>query len=368
MSVTPPDIALFIRSLYGGGAERITINLARGFIQRGFKVDIVLPRAEGPYLAQVPPEATVVDLKTPWVAASLPKLVQYLRKVRPTALLATLHYPCEIAILAKRLAGVPTRIIVSEQNTLSVEAQESSQLSVRATPLAARFFYPWADGIIATSKGVAADLSQVTHIPMERIQVIHNPIIVPELFAAASEPIDHSWFKPDQPPVIIAAGRLHPQKDFPTLIRAFAQVQKVRPARLMIFGVGPEQDQLIALINELGLTDKVALPGFVKNLYAYVAKAAVFVLSSAWEGLPTVLVETMAVGTPIVSTNCKSGPDEILANGKYGSLTPVGDSQAMATAILEVLAGDRRPIDPAWLDQFTPEICVQKYLDALGFC
>jgi glycosyltransferase involved in cell wall biosynthesis len=363
---SPPDVALFLRGLYGGGAERILLTLARGFAERGVKVDLVLARAEGPYLEQVHPQVRIVDLKARWMPASLPKLVRYLRQVQPINLIAALHYPCEIALWARRLAGVSTRIIVSEHNTLSLEAARIPQISVHLTPLAARLFYPWADKIVAVSQGVATDLTQITHIPADRIQVIYNPVLTPELFSLAQEPVEHPWFKPGEPPVILGVGRLHPQKDFPTLIHAFDRVRQVRPARLMILGDGPERERLTALIAELGLTDDVALPGFVQNPYAYMSKANVFVLSSAWEGLGNVLIEAMAVGTPVVSTNCESGPAEILDRGKYGHLTPVGDSEAISAAILSVLAGHSPLLDPQWLDQFTSEICVQKYLDVLN--
>ena len=360
------DIAIFVRSLHGGGAEKVLLNLASGFIERGLNVDLLLARATGSYLEQVPPKVRVVDLKAEWVPSSLPKLTHYLRQVRPTTLLAALHYPCEIAVLAKRLAGVSTRVIVSEHNTLSREAVGIPQMSVRLTPLAARLFYPWADGIVAVSQGVADDLGQITRLSSDRIQVIYNPIVLPKLFTLAQEPVEHSWFKPGEPPVILGVGRLHPQKDFPTLIRAFAEVRKVQQARLMILGDGPERQALTTLVSELGLTEDVAFPGFVQNPYAYMAKAAVFVLSSAWEGLSTVLVEAMAVGTPVVSTNHESGPREILAEGKYGAIVPVGDSAAIAQAITSILTGNTQKLDPGWLDQFTLEVCVQKYLALLG--
>jgi glycosyltransferase involved in cell wall biosynthesis len=227
-------------------------------------------------------------------------------------------------------------------------------------------FYPWADGIIAVSQGVADDLGQITRLSSDRIQVIYNPIVLPELFTLAQEPVEHPWFKPGEPPVILGVGRLHPQKDFPTLIRAFAEVRKVQQARLMILGDGPERQALTTLVSELGLIEDVAFPGFVQNPYAYMSKAAVFVLSSAWEGLGNVLVEAMAIGTPVVSTNCESGPGEILDGGKYGRLVPVGDSRAIAQAITSVLAGNTQKLDPGWLDQFTLEVCVQKYIDLLG--
>ena len=366
MSNNKTDIAIFIRSFHGGGAEKVMLYLAKNFVELGLKVDLLLPRAEGQYLEQLPSEVKLVDLESQWIPASLPKLVSYLRKQRPTALLAALHYPAEIAILAKHIAKVNTRVIVSERNTLSVEAKNIKQLSVRMTPLAAKLFYPWADGIIAVSQGVAKDLAKVTSIPLENIQVIYNPAFSSELPIKSKESVEHPWLQSGESPVILGVGRLYPQKDFSTLIRAFAKVRQISSARLMILGIGPQEQELKALIKELDLEKSVAMPGFVQNPYAYMAKAAVFVLSSAWEGFGNVLVEAMAVGTPVISTNCPSGPAEILANGKYGYLTPVGDDAAMAEAIFKVLDGQIKSIDTEWLQQFTIETCLQKYLDVLG--
>jgi glycosyltransferase involved in cell wall biosynthesis len=363
-----PHIAIFIRSLYEGGAERVMLNLARGFVKQDLNVDLVLVKAEGAYLTQIPPEVRLIDLQAQSKPSILPKLIKYLRQERPASLLAALHYPCEIALLAKRLAGVSTRVIVSEHNNLSQEAKRIKQTSVRLSPLAARLFYPWANGIVAVSQGVAKDLAAVTALPSARIQVIYNPVVVPEMFTKAKEPVAHSWFQPGQPPVILGVGRLFPQKDFATLIRAFALVRNVRPARLVILGSsGPDEAKLKALIRELDLEEEVALLGYVSNPYAYMARSSVFVLSSAWEGFGNVLVEAMAVGTEIVSTDCPSGPAEILAHGKYGALTPVGDSKAMAEAILKTLSGSPKKVDSSWLDQFTIETCAQKYLHTLGF-
>lgn len=366
MSNNPPHIAIFLRCLIGGGVERVMVNLCRSFAERGLKVDLVLTRKDGVYLSEVPPEVQIVDLQAPWLLSSLPKLVNYLRQEQPLVLLSALHYPCEIALWAKRLSGVSTQVVVSEHNTLSLEAKRSPQLTAQLTPIAARLFYPWADGIVAVSQSVAKDLAYATSLPLERIQVIYNPVVTPELVEKAKAPVEHPWFAAGEPPVILGVGRLREQKDFSTLIRAFAQVRQVRPARLVILGSGPEKQKLMALVDELNLKEDVALLGFDKNPYAYMARAGVFVLSSAWEGLPTVLIEAMAVGTPVVSTNCESGPEEILDSGKYGELVPVGDSEAMATAILSILSGNSKKVDPAWLDQFTLKASTQQYLKVMG--
>lgn len=366
MTNSRPQIAVFLRSLANGGAERLMVNLANYFVQQKYNVDLVLTGIDATYTSLVSPHVRIVDLKSPKLPMSLPKLVRYLRQQQPAVLLTALHYPCEIALWAKQLAGVSTRVVVSEHNTLSVEAKNLPQLTARLSPIAARLFYPWADAIVAVSQGVAQDLANVTHLQPKRIQTIYNPVITPDLLEKAKEPINHPWFAPGEPPVILGVGRLVAQKDFPTLIRAFALVQQQQPCRLMILGNGREKQKLLALVQELGLKDKVALPGFAKNPYAYMAASAVLVLSSAWEGFGNVLVEAMAVGTPVISTNCPSGPAEILANGKYGELVPVGDIEAIAQAILKVLSGNIKSVDSAWLDQFTLEAIAQQYLDVLG--
>ena len=361
-----PHVACYLRRLDGGGAQRVMVNLMNSFIKQGIKVDLILNKVEGPYLAQVPSEVSIIDLQAPQLLKGLPKLVQYLRQESPGALLSFLHYTNEIALWAKRLANVPTRVVVSERNTLSVRAKNQTS-SERWSPILARLFYPWADGIVANSQGVAKDLAQVTHLPLERIQIIYNPTVSPHLLEKSQELPNHPWFKKGEPPVIMGVGRLDPQKDFPTLIKAFAQVRNIKSCRLMILGEGREKDQLNELIVKLGREKDIVILDFVQNPYAYMAKAAVFVLSSIEEGLPNALIEALAIGTPVISTNCQSGPDEILDNGKYGTLVSVGDSQKMAEAILSVLSGNNIEVaDADWIKQFTPEAVAQKYLDVLG--
>lgn len=364
MSNNASQIAIYLRLLYGGGAERVMVNLMHGFVQQGLQVDLVMNGVDGPYLGQVPPEVRIIGLQAPRMLEALPKLARYLRTERPAVLLSALHYNNEMALWAKRLSGTATRTIVSEHNTLSLHAQ--NRQSDRWSSLLARLFYPWADGIVAVSQGVAQDLVKVTGLPAHRIRSIYNPIITPELQQQSKVAVDHPWFLPEQPPVILGVGRLEAQKDFPTLIRAFAIARKVQPARLVILGSGQERQQLNHLVKELGVKDDVAFLGFVNNPYAYIAKAAVFVLSSAWEGFGNVIVEALSLGTPVVSTDCPNGPAEILNRGQYGELVSVGDSQAMAEAILRVLSGQGKSVDSAWLEQFTLASVTQQYLDVMG--
>lgn len=353
-------LAIFLHTLYGGGAERAMLNLARGFSQLGIRVDLVLLRVEGTYLSQLPPEVQVVDLGGGKLWQCFPALVDYFQREEPQVMLSTLDDTNIAALWARRLTGNKTRLVVNVQNTVSQDAKNSTKLKTRLMPQLVRWFFPWADAVVPVSQGVAEDLLQLG-VPVELIQVVPNPVITSDVFQKAQEKIDHPWFAPGQPPAILGVGRLNKQKDFPSLIRAFAQVRQQRLARLVILGDdGGEQAALRALIQELGLTEDVDLAGFVSNPYAYMARSAVFVLSSLFEGLPSVLIEAMAVGTPVVATNCKSGPLEILENGTYGKLVAVGDVQGLAAAILETLEA---PLDSAVLRQRGKEFSLERSLE-----
>ena len=358
-------LAIFLPSLNGGGAERVMLNVAHGLVEYGCAVDLLLAQANGPYLSQVHETIRIVDLKASRVLSSLPTLIRYLRRERPVVILSVLNHVNIVALLARRLARVTTRVVVSEHNTLSRASQNASRWRSRFVPPLIKRFYPWADSIVAVSKGVADDLAKQVKIPRERIQVIYNPVVTPELREGAKSSLDHVWFMPGQPPVVLAVGRLKTQKDFPTLIRAFAQVRQRHPARLMILGEGPDRPALEALVKQLGLEGEVAMPGFVENPYAYMRRASVFVLSSLWEGLPTVLIEALYCGAPIIATDCPSGPREILAGGGYGILVPVGDVMALAQAIEAGLAGETpHPTEESW-QPYSQEVVVDQYISLL---
>ncbi len=358
-------LAIFGPSLRDGGAEGAMVNLSRGIAERGYAVDLVVAQAEGPHLAEVAESVRLVDLKASRVLSSLPALVSYLRREQPEVMLSVMNHANIVALWARRLAGASARVVVSERDTLSSSARHASSQRARLMPGLVRRFYPWADGIIAVSKGVADDLARVSGIPRERIQVVYNPVARPELRKKAQAPLDHPWFVSDQPPVVLGAGRLRAQKDFATLIQAFAQVRQTRPARLLILGEGPERPALEALVRELGLKQDVSLPGFVTNPYAYMSRAAVFVLSSRWEGLPAVLIEALYCGAPVISTDCPSGPREILRDGQYGQLVAVSDATALARAIRATLDGKTpRPSCESWFP-FEIETVVDQYLNIL---
>lgn len=365
--------SFLLLTLPANGAIRAMLTLAEGFAERGLKVDIVVLKAKGDALKWLPSKARVIELQCEnrglyklWYLWSL---TRYLQKVQPAALITTddINY----GSIAKYLANVSTRVIISSQTNLS-NFLRYSPLRVRLSPTAfllKRFlwFYSWADAIAPVSQGVANDLKDIAGCPLECVRVIYNPVVTPDLLAKAQEPVSHPWFAPEAPPVIVGVGRLNVQKDFSTLIRAFAKVRQYLPAKLMILGEGEERSQLEALTDELGLSEEVALPGFASNPYAFMSKAAVFVLSSAYEGLPTVLIEAMAVGTSVVSTDCPSGPKEILASGKYGSLVPVGDVQALANAIVTALKHPRDiEASQQQAQKFTLETAVDSYLELIN--
>ena len=369
MNDTKTDLGIYMPVFINGGVERVISNLISAFIAQGMKVDLVLNQGgQSSILKRLPPEVEIIDLKANQFFKYLPKLISYLREKRPKTLLAAVHKAPEIAIIAKYLAMVSTRVVISEQTNLSLDIKIGNplgnQMKSNLIPIAIRFLYPFAC-ITAASNGVALDLATTAKLPLESIEVIYNPVITPQLSQKSQESVDHPWFAPGEPPVVLGVGRLEQQKDFPTLIHAFAKVRQMQTAKLVILGSGREEKKLLSLVNELELSEDVAILGFVDNPYAYMAKSAIFVLSSAWEGFGNVVAEALAAGAPVVSTNCPSGPAEILDNGKYGELVSVGDSQAMAEPILRVLLGEIKSVDSDWLEQFKLETVAQKYLDVL---
>jgi glycosyltransferase involved in cell wall biosynthesis len=374
------DVALLGRWLRGGGAERILANLAQGFAAQGLQVDLLLLRAEGIFLDQIPATVRIVELRTnkpkpAWQkyvptslesTRSLKALCHYLKTQPPKVLIAGTHYLNEIAILAKQLTGAPTQIVVTEHTSPSMEAHHAEQRSARSIPWTMKALYPWADQIIAVSHGVAQDVAAITGIH-DRLEVIYNPVLLPDLQQRGAQPVDHPWFQETADiPIILGAGRLVRQKDFATLIRAFALVRQVAPARLVLLGEGGQKKELQHLAETLAVADDVALLPFVDNPYAYMAKAQVFASSSLWEGLSTVAIEALGLGIPVVATHCPSGSAEILQRGQYGKLVPMGDAIAMATALTESLQQPKLQAPETWLRQFTLGYAIEQYVAVLG--
>jgi glycosyltransferase involved in cell wall biosynthesis len=367
MSDSSSHIALFVPSLRGGGAEKVMLSLASAFSDRGQRVDLVLVNAEGPYLKEVPSTIRIVNLHASRVIASLFGLMRYLRQERPDAMISALSHANIVAILACRIARIKTRLMVSEHTTLTSSVKNQNLRRGRWLPFLMRRFYPHADAVVAVSTGVADDLAKRISLPREHIRVIYNPIFSDHLLRLAQEDIVEPWFAPEMPPVLVAAGRLTRAKGFEILIKAFAQLRKNRKVLLMILGEGSEHSTLQNLIKEFDLHESVRLAGFKSNPIAYMKRAAAFVLSSRWEGFGNVLVEAMACGTPVISTDCPSGPAEILENGKWGRLVPMNDVDALAQAMEATLDESAHPDVAKRAQDFSIDAAVDQYLSVLGF-
>lgn len=365
ISTTLPKLALYLPSLRGGGAERVMVTLANAMAERGYAVDLVLAEAVGAYRSEVSSSVRVIDLKSSRVTISLPGLIRYLRRERPEAMLSAMAHANVIAVLAQKLAGVRTRVVVSERNTYSVASAHAHGWRAYAVKKLQRMAYLASDGIVAVSSGVADDLAANLSIPRAHINVVYNPVVSDRLLTLVKETTAQPWLISESSPLILGVGRLTKQKDFITLIQSFALIRATRPARLVILGEGALRTELENEAEKLGVHADVILPGFVDNPFAVMRQADLFVLSSAWEGLPNVLIQAMACGTPVVSTDCPSGPSEILEDGKWGRLVPVGDVLALAKAIIATLDEHEHPDVAARAADFSVDQAVNKYLQVM---
>jgi glycosyltransferase involved in cell wall biosynthesis len=359
-------IALVTSSMEGGGAQRALAKLASGLATRGYRVDLVLAHATGPYLDELPGEVRVVDLGVPRLAAAVRPLARYLRATTPAAVFSALDYVNVVAITARAIARVDVPLVVSERNTLSSAVAHTTDRRTRWMPRLIRWTYPRADGVVAVSRGVADDLVAACGLAPETVHVLNNPVITPQVTRMRSEPVEHPWLRDHEVPVVLAVGRLTPQKDFGVLLDAFAAVRRSRRARLVVLGEGPLRGALQGRATDLGVQDDVSLAGFCANPYPAMAAADVFVLSSRWEGSPGALIEAMACGTPVVATDCPSGPRDLLAGGRYGRLVGVGDVEALARSIGEALDGDVAPPPPESWSAYEQEAVLDAYLELLG--
>lgn len=387
-------VAVVLYRLARGGAERGMVNLIKGLCGRGVAVDLLLCRGGDAYRDELPDGVRIIRLEpsgrwavlwamlraaprffvdAPWLWLEgpprdfglIPALRDYLCRERPDALLSALATVNLAAILARAGADVATRLVVREANTLSQNYRDKPARADRALPGLAARWYPKADVVVTVAAGVAADL-EALGVPTGKLRTIHNGLDLERIAEAAAGPVDHPFYAAGVP-VILAIGRLQPQKDHATLIAAFAQMRQSRDCRLVILGEGPLRAALEAQIAELGLGAVVDLVGEVANPFARLARSALLVLPSRWEGFPNVLLEALACRCPIVATDCPSGgPAELLADGRYGRLVPPGDPAAMARAMDEAL---ERPGDLEagchYASGFSVERSTEHYLEAL---
>lgn len=361
------QVAFFVPFSFGRGVERVTVTLAQALAECGIRVDMVVGRGNGPYFGELNGRAQLVDLDVGSTFAGLRPLARYLRFAGPLVMLSAPDSGSVVALLARRLARVETRIVTVTHAVLSRSLKCKPGLYRRAFPHLLRRTYPTADALVAVSEWVANDLAEVARVPRSRIQVIPNPVVHEGVLAKSRDRINHPWLESGTAPVILSVGRLNAEKNYSDLLRAFARLRRERRARLIILGDGSERADLASLANELGIADDVDLPGFVANPYGYMARASLLAQSSQYEALPTVLIEAMACGCPVVAADCPGGTREILEDGRYGRVVPMGNSQVMAQAMLETLDN---PPSPKHLRQraldFHVDRTVARYREVMG--
>lgn len=359
-------LSFFIPDLTVGGAEQVTINIVNGLSARGYNVELVLSRSEGKLRSQLERHVSVVELPPSHrsgfgVVANLPWLVSYLHQKKPVALFPHLCHVNVVCLAVNRAFDTDTMVIPTHHSALTRTRVQSPK--DRVVYWLVPRLYPTADRIIAVSEGVADSIVEQTSVKRDDISVLYNPIDVESVRIQSRKHVDHEWITDENIDVILFVGRISEEKDLKTWLRAFKDVHRRNPAtRALIVGQGPQRADIEAFVNELGLGGVVSMLGYFENPYRYMSRADVFLLSSKFEGLPTTLIEALACGCPIVATDCESGPREILADGEYGPLVPVGNAAELADAVIETL-DDPISADElrARADDFAPDSIFDDY-------
>jgi glycosyltransferase involved in cell wall biosynthesis len=358
-------ISFFIPSLRSGGAEKVWISVAKLFAENGFDVDLIVAQSEGPYLQQISPLVNLVDFKKSHIFLTLIPLVVYLVKNKPIAIFSALNHTNIVSIFAKYLSFQKVLVIISIHNDIVATTLKSNVSKNRLLYFLLKSTYRFADKIIAVSSSIANEITAIARVPQDLVSVIHNPVVSSNLFILSNQKPQFNYINSLDVPLIISAGRFVPQKDFITLIKSFSIVRKEIPSKLILLGEGPQLSKLKEFTHSLNLQDDVYFPGFVDNPYSFFSHSSVFVLSSIWEGFGNVLVEALACGIPVVSTNC-GGPNEILENGKYGSLCPIGDFNCLAASIVNTLDNPpQKSLLKQRAEDFSETHIFEKYLNLL---
>jgi len=320
------------------------VNLAAGFYRLGHVTQFVVKKKNSSYLNNLPGATRLIELDT-YHRDINKAAAAYLLQEKPDVLLTSKDENDLIALKARKKTGSSVRVVIRAPVNITSRLRFKRAGAVKGWMKYRRFrrLLVQADDVIAVSKGVASDISKIAGVPAGRIHVIPNPVITPELENMSKAEVDHDWLVHKDKPVLLALGRLGSQKNYELLIHAFKIVRGLLDCRLLILGEGRRRKRLEKLVRQLDLKKSVQLPGYVANPYPYFVKADLFVLSSLWEGSPNALTEALALGIPVVSTDCDSGPREILQDGKYGSLVTVGDVDGMASAIMSTLSNPPTP-------------------------
>ncbi len=353
-----------------GGVERMLVNLAQSFAEGGFPVDLIVGTRDNPYFDNLHPRIELVWLGSTDTRQFLPAVCSHLSSQRPAVLMAAKDEDCALAGAAKKRLVDPPRLFLRPSTDYSgqLAGRHSGRLKTWWRRRQVRRWFGQADVLICVSEGVARVMRHILAPRQIETHVLPNPTITELLSTGAAEALGHPWFAQGEPPVVLAVGRLVPAKNFSLLLRAFARAHSQMPCRLVILGEGKQREKLLALADSLQIRDCVDLPGFDPNPYKYMARCALFVLSSAWEGFGNVLVEAMACGAPVVSTDCPSGPAEILDGGRFGLLVPPNDEHALARAMLARLNAPRdSDVLRRAVARYTIENSGTAYLKAFGF-
>ncbi len=334
-------VAIFLPSLRGGGAERAFVVLANQLVLLGYSVDLLLVKAEGVYLEEVNSKVKIYDFASSRSLLALPKLIAYLRRQHPPILLSALTHINVLSILSS-LFCKKTKTIISERSNLSRSLDRLGRARKKLLQFLIRISYFFADHIVAVSKGVGDDLIINHGFERDKISVIPNPYDIEKIKKKSLVNIDPKPWLTDDVKLILAVGRLTEAKDYPTLLKAMKLVtEEYSNAHLLILGEGEEKDYLKKIILKLDIESNVHLGGFDINPFRWMRKSDVYVLSSKQEGFPNVLVQALICGSQIVSTDCDSGPNEILEHGRWGALVDVGNYEELAGALIDILKGNK---------------------------
>lgn len=339
-------IALYLPSMNSGGAEKVSSSLANFFIKEGFKVDLLLTKKTGIFLTLLDDNINVVELSGKRVALDIIPLLNYLKRSSPRVIISSMTHCNLLLSIAAVLFKKDCKYIGVEHTNFSQAIYDHPYFKRVLIKTLIKNLYSQLDGIISVSSGVKSDF--ILHFPKleHKIEVIYNPFDLKFIRNEALKNCAHIWLQPDRAyKTILSIGRLTDAKDYKNLIKAIKIVSKTLNTRLIILGEGELEDDLKSYILSNNLSDVINMAGFVANPFSYLSRADVYVLSSKHEGLPSSLIEALICNTPIVSTDCPSGPSEVLQDGEWGDLVPVGDSEALSQAIINVLSKQKSKLD-----------------------
>ena len=359
-------ITLILPDLIAGGAQRIVLNLAKGFIENNYQVDLLLLTNKGNFFGKIPVKVKLLRLRNNLDLSyfiSLPlsgfKFIRYLHKNSPDILISSLTGTNLFILALRKLSGIKIPLIVIEHSVLK-------NVKCKIIKLMIKRIYPLADKIVCVSEGIQSDLLSLG-IEKNKLVTINNPIDIEYVLRQSILDCPHPWIQNKTTPVVLAVGRLVEAKGFDVLLQAFSQVLKNTSSRLIILGEGPLRERLVDLSKRLEISQHIDFVGYVDNPYSYIKQSDVFVLSSKWEGFVGVLLEAMALGTSVVATNCWASPSEILKNGQIGKLVPANDPSLLAEAIISTLLNPQNRVElMTRASEFKIENIVKKYVDLIN--